>query len=175
MNELKQNIIDVVQEGLLKLGYRREPIRLYYPLDTLNAFWGTTQNASQMLETLKRFADAEQNTFGSITISQFKNRFCLTIPPEGVEAINAHTDRNGFLAQFIAAIARHDTSIEDLLSIFHRFSDSVVVKPLHNGEFDYLVYFQDGKPDAFYYCITQEPCHMTYHRFTKQDYEAFGF
>ena len=25
------------------------------------------------------------------------------------------------------------------------------------------------------YCIADEGCHLTYHRFTKEDYEAFGF
>ena len=44
-----------------------------------------------------------------------------------------------------------------------------------SGEFDYLLEFEDGKPDAFVYCITDEGCHLTYHRFTREDYEAFGF
>ena len=38
-----------------------------------------------------------------------------------------------------------------------------------------LLEFEDGKPDAYVYCITDEGCHLTYHRFTKDDYEAFGF
>ena len=49
------------------------------------------------------------------------------------------------------------------------------VEALHNGEFDWLVYFEDGRPDAYCYCIADEGCHLTYHRFTKADYEAFGF
>ena len=58
---------------------------------------------------------------------------------------------------------------------FRRHGEHVHVEALHNGEFDWLVYFEDGKPDAYCYCIADEGCHLTYHRFTKEDYEAFGF
>ena len=44
-----------------------------------------------------------------------------------------------------------------------------------NEEFDWLVYFEDGKPDAFFYCLKDDMGHVTYHRFTREDYEAFGF
>lgn len=58
---------------------------------------------------------------------------------------------------------------------FHKYSDHVHVEKVSHGEFDYLVYFEDGKPDSFRYCITDEGCHMIYHRFTVEDYEEFGF
>jgi hypothetical protein len=44
-----------------------------------------------------------------------------------------------------------------------------------HGEFDYLVYFEDGVPDDYRYCITDEGCHLIYHRFTPEDYEDFQF
>lgn len=89
--------------------------------------------------------------------------------------MHEHTDPSGFLADFIAAIGRHGCTMDELLAIFHRHGEHVHVEALHNGEFDWLVYFEDGKPDAYCYCIADEGCHLTYHRFTKEDYEAFGF
>ena len=44
-----------------------------------------------------------------------------------------------------------------------------------NGEFDYLLYFNNGIPDKYYYCFTVEECHVIYHRFLKHDYEDFEF
>ena len=67
------------------------------------------------------------------------------------------------------------STMDELLAIFRRHGEHVHVEALHNGEFDWLVYFEDGKPDAYCYCIADEGCHLTYHRFTKEDYEAFGF
>ena len=36
---LEKNIIDVIKEEQAKLGYRKEKIRLYYPLSSLNHFF----------------------------------------------------------------------------------------------------------------------------------------
>ena len=175
MEALARNIFDVIEEGQFKLGYREEAIRLYYPLASLNAFMDASFDSAQMREALARFAMRHRETFGEIAVSSKGDRFCLTVPPEGVEAVHTRANENGFLAEFIRAIERHGTTIDDLLAVFRRHSQHVVAQPLHNGEFDYLVYFADGVPDAYRYCIAQEPCHMTYHRFTKADYDAFGF
>ena len=37
---LKKSMIDAIEEGQLKLGYRDETIRLYYPLESLCALTG---------------------------------------------------------------------------------------------------------------------------------------
>ena len=39
----------------------------------------------------------------------------------------------------------------------------------------YLIYFEDGEPDEFYYCLDDDDFGVTYHRFTKEDYIDFGF
>ena len=39
--KLKQNVIDMLEEQQQKLGYQKETIRLYYPLESLNHLLGT--------------------------------------------------------------------------------------------------------------------------------------
>lgn len=39
---------------------------------------------------------------------------------------------------------------------FRKYSDHVYVQKTNHGEFDYLVYFEDGIPDEFRYCLTNE-------------------
>lgn len=173
--KLFANVVDVIQEGQLKLGYRPETIRLYYPLNSLNLFLGTQLDAQGMMDALAAFAAQYADKLGTVAVSRKGKRFCLAVPPEGAAYVDAQTDKHGFLAQFIAMIARHGTKIDDVIALFKAHSSCVRVDALHNGEFDYLLRFEDGKPDAFYYCITDEGCHLTYHRFTREDYEAFGF
>ena len=43
--KLEKNLMDVVLEEQAKLGFRREKIRLYYPLSTLNHLLGTQDTA----------------------------------------------------------------------------------------------------------------------------------
>jgi len=173
--KLFQNMIDVIEEGQLKLGYREETIRLYYPLHSLNLFLGTQLDAPGMMDALNAFAAEYADRLGAIAVSRKGKRFCLAVPPQGAAYVDAQTEKNGFLSRFIAMIAQHGTKIEDVAALFREYSDCVCIEERHNGEFDYLIRFEDGKPDAFYYCITDEGCHLTYHRFTKEDYEAFGF
>ena len=174
-DRLERNIIEVIEEGQIKLGYREETIRLYYPLSSLNGFLGTALDAKGMQEALEAFALQAQERLGGIQVSRRGERFCLAVPPQGAAYVHAHTDKDGFLTAFIRLIARHGTGIDEVIALFRAYSPCVEVKALHNGEFDYLIRFEDGRPDAFCYCITDEGCHLTYHRFTRQDYEAFGF
>lgn len=175
MDRLRQNIIDVIEEGQIKLGYREESIRLYYPLDSLNLMIGERLNADEMLQAMQAFAQEQTAELGEIEVSRKGKRFCIVVPPEGAAYVHERVDPKGFLSEFIAMIARHGTRIENVIELFNRHSVCVRVEELHNGEFDYLLRFEDGKPDAFFYCLTDEGCHLTYHRFTKEDYEAFGF
>ena len=173
--KLFRNVVDVIEEGQLKLGYREETIRLYYPLHSLNLFLQTEHDAAGMMEALHTFAAQSADRLGEIAVSRKGKRFCLAVPPQGAACVHAKTDPNGFLARFIALIARHGTRMEDVIALFREVSSCVQVDELHNGEFDVLIRFEDGRPDSFYYCITDEGCHLTYHRFTREDYEAFGF
>ena len=50
--KLLKNLIDVIKEDHAKLGFRKEKIRLYYPLSSLNHFFGTSDDADQMQERL---------------------------------------------------------------------------------------------------------------------------
>ena len=70
-----------------------------------------------------------------------------------------------------------EVSLDDILAVFHRFSDSVTCERIEGSdEFDYLIYFTSGEPVGFRYCIKLEDdgC-ASYHRFIREDYEAFGF
>lgn len=52
-SNLERSLIDVIKEEQAKLGYYREDIRLYYPLSSLNHFFGTDVNADKMLKILE--------------------------------------------------------------------------------------------------------------------------
>ena len=174
-SRLEHHTTGVIQEEQIKLGYRRETIRLYYPLASLNRFLSAGLDAVQMKEALQKFAVFARERLGEIGISNTGERFCLTIPPEGVAYARQQMDGSGFLIDFIQAIQKHGCTIEEVLQTFYRHSGHVHVEKMEQGEFDYLVYFEDGIPDDYRYCITDEGCHIVYHRFTREDYEELLF
>jgi len=172
---LEQNIIDSIEEQQLKLGYLKETVRLYYPLASLNRFLQVEASVEEMISLMQEFSEWSVKELGGIIVINRGERFCIAVPPAGAERIHAHLQQDGFLADLIEAVRVHGNTWEDVLAIFNKHSDCVHVQEMDNGEFHYLVYFEDGKPDQYRYCIAVEGHHVTYHRYTKADYEEFGF
>ena len=63
--KLMDNLCDIVAEEQAKLGYMKEPIRLYYPLSSLNHFFGGDVSADEMQEKLSK---CEAGTQGRVTV-----------------------------------------------------------------------------------------------------------
>ncbi len=164
-----------MKEEQVKLGYRSETIRLYYPLGSLNKFLGRKLSAEEMLEALSPFCDEAKEEFGALEISFSGDRFCFKIPPEGVERIHQKLDDSEFIVAFIRLIEKHGCTMDELIALFYRYSNRVHVEKTEHGEFDYLIYFEDGIPDDYRYCLADEGGHIIYHRFTIEDYEEFAF
>jgi hypothetical protein len=174
-DRLEKNISDVIKEEQVKLGYRSENIRLFYPLRSLNRFLQADLTVEEMQESLGELCARVEPKFGKVTVSHEGERFCFYLPPEAADYVHGHTPQSGFLYDFIGTVGTHGTTIEDVLAVFHRYSNRVHVERVSHGEFDYLVYFEDGEPDDFRYCLTDEGAHVIYHRFTVEDYEDFNF
>lgn len=174
-NRLEQNIIDVIKEEQIKLGYRSETVRLYYPLASLNHFLRTDCDAEKMHQELSGFCEAALDKLGEIEVTSKGERFCLAIPPKGIDYIHDHMADKEFIVDFIRMIGESGCTIDDIIKLFYKHSEHVHIEKVEHGEFDYLIYFEDGKPDDFRYCIKDEGCHMIYHRFTIEDYADFHF
>lgn len=172
---LEQNIIDVIQEEQVKLGYRREKIYLYYPLSSLNRFLKQEYNEAEMNQALEKFCDRVRSRLGNLVISHENQRFCIMIPEKGVQYVHEHLTDTEFIVDFIRTIERHGCDMEEVFEVFRKHSGHVHIEQMDHGEFDYLVYFEDGVPDKYRYCLTNEGCHIIYHRFTPEDYQDFGF
>lgn len=172
---LQKNLIDFIKESQIKLGYDGQPIGLYYPLESLNALLGADLDAAGMQRALEGFGAFTRDTLGAVAVSRDGDRFCLRIPAEGVAYVHDNVPDAGFLPAFLAVIGRHGIGIIDILEVFHKYSDRVKCARMNNDEFDYLIYFEDGVPDDYRYCIKLHGDHASYHRFTPHDYESFGF
>lgn len=46
--QLERSLIDIMKEEQAKLGYRKEQVRLYYPLSSLNHFFDAEDNTEDM-------------------------------------------------------------------------------------------------------------------------------
>ena len=174
-------------EQQAKLGYRKEIVRLYYPLSTLSHFFecaGTDNKIAtgviseqQMLEILAPDNLPKQltDTIGEIKVTARNERFCIEIPPEGSEYVHENTADNEFISGLIELVGTHGCTMEQITELFYKYSDDIEKKDMQNGEFDCYIRFLNNPDDIYYYCFHDEGCHIIYHRFLPQDYADFGF
>lgn len=173
--QLERSLIDIMKEEQAKLGYRKEQVRLYYPLSSLNHFFGTEDHAEDMQKRLSDLPGSLTEKLGEISVSHVKDRFCFHIPEEGSEYVHAHMQENEFIKTLVELLQQHHVTMEQIRALFKQHSEHVIMEEIHNGEFDYLLRFADDKDDPYYYCFKDEGCHMIYHRFLPADYKDFGF
>ena len=186
-SRLAKSLIDIVKEQQAKLGYRKEIVRLYYPLSTLRHFFECAGadnkiapgviSENQMLEILAPDNLPKQltDTIGEIKVTARNERFCIEIPPEGSEYVYENTADNEFISGLIELVGTHGCTMEQITELFYKYSDDIEKKEMQNGEFDCYIRFLNDPDDTYYYCFHDEGCHIIYHRFLPQDYADFGF
>ncbi|MCQ2535696.1 MAG: DUF3877 family protein [Lachnospiraceae bacterium] len=172
--DLSANIIDVIKEEQIKLGYMKEQIRLYYPLSSLNLMMEESLDCEAMKKHLEKYFAKRQEIFGEVEVSYKDERFCIHLSDDASEYVYKNTPHEGFLYDFIELVSKHDVTIDEILALFKKYSENVIFEEMKDSEFDYLIYFKDGTPDIYWYCINDEGHHFTYHRYTKEDFYNLG-
>ena len=171
---LEKSLIDLVKEEQAKLGYRKEMIRLYYPLSSLNHFMETNADSEEMQELLADFPKAAEDIFGEVGITHAKDRFCFALSEKASEYVHENMKPNEFIKELVELVAKHGCTMEDIEVLFRSHSDKIVAEPMDNGEFDRMIRFEEGE-DKYYYCFKDEGCHIIYHRVLPEDYADFDF
>lgn len=172
-----ENVTDQVKEIQLKLGFVREVIRLYYPWESLGRLLAVdVSSGDELLDALQKEKGFANARLGPIGFSGAKERIEVCIPAEGVAYVHEQTEDPAFLAGLIHLFReRHDLGIEEVCAYFAQAGEDFVCRQMEpGGDFDYVLYFADGEPDAWVYCLKMEMGHTTYHRFSREDWAGMG-
>ena len=170
--QLEKNVIDVLCEQQLKLGFMPGDIRLYYPPRSLAALLETQADKDKLTHALEtEFADYVGDRLGRPEISDDGDRLCLCFPEKAGLWVRDHMPEHAFLEAFIRLIGSHHAGMNEVLALFRQYGEAHV-EPMPGGEEGTLVYFENGTPDDYRYCLTEEMGHVGYHRFTPQDFAA---
>ena len=110
---LKKSIVDAIEEGQLKLGYREETIRLYYPLSSLCTLMHQSMDAAQMTRALTAFSEQVKGELGEIEYENF-NAAAATVKVRGLNihpgsAKNKMKNAALLLAEFIGLLPAAET------------------------------------------------------------------
>ena len=172
---LIDNIIEQIKEAQLKLGFVSEVIRLYFPVSSLCALLQVEKmSGKKLMEELKKEESFSKTPLGEITFTFCKGeRIEVCISPQGAVYVHEQIQDPPFLSHMIDMFQNHHhLTIEEIRGAFAKFNANYICEKMQPGtDFDYVLYFPDKKPDAWYYCIHMEMGHTIYHRFTEEDYK----
>lgn len=171
---LLQSLTDMIQEAQIKMGYSRNPMRFYFPADSFSRLLGISEAPTDAQRT--EICAAAADTLGSIQIVQDGARWMVSIPAEGIEYVHLHAPENPFLTELIGILQHQDaqTALSDIPAIFRKYSAHVHAEDVQDDEFQLLLWFADGVPDAYRYCFGEEMGIIGYHRFSPADFDALG-
>ena len=127
-SRLEKSIMDVIKEEQAKLGYRKEKIRLYYPLSSLNHFFQVEGDVTGMLEKLNWFPEYTKQRLGQVEVTNEGERFCFHIPEEGVEYVHEQMKENEFIKELIGLLQKHDCTMEEIFDLFRSHSENLTTE-----------------------------------------------
>lgn len=165
-DKLEKNIIDQIKEAQLKLGFVRETVRLYYPMESI---LGIVEEPVMEPDFL---CQQLEGAFPDFAFGIHAGRVEICVPPSYVEYVHKEVETPAFLATLIDQFQKHHhLNVEQIKEIFSGFGDYVCQQMPEGTDFDYVFYFRNPAVDEYYYCIRMEMGHTIYHRFLKSDYE----
>ena len=183
---LLKNIVDQVKELQIKLGYAKETVRLYYPVESLTNILGVERSWEQaedpkmgfrqFLDDLNGNLAFTESALGCLRFGGNGRRMWVSIPPEGSEYIHQHVVASEFLLELIELFQQnHHLELHEVETVFAKYAGEAgyLSQQMEPGtDFDHVFHLMDSQVDEYYYCIKLEMGHTIYHRFLEEDYRA---
>ncbi len=168
VQELEDAVISTVQETQVKLGPVDGAVSLYLPLDSICPHPDTSCTDV----VLRDFVNSARPRLGDVEYSIKDDRVRITVPKDGCTYVSK-LPVSPVLKVMVDSIleGKHTKELKASLMMI---SPGCVWIDVTEKEFDHVVYFKD-EIDPYVYCIKEEIGHITYHRFSRNDYLRLGF
>ena len=137
---LEKSLTDTIKEEQAKLGFRKEAIRLYYPLSSLNHFFDVQEREEQM-----HLPETWQEKLGDVGVTAKKERFCFYIPEQGSVYVHEHEKPDEFIRELVELVGRHGCTMQEIRELFCKHSSHVECQKIENGEFDWMFRFAEDE------------------------------
>ena len=177
MNELAQHMVDTVKEWQLKIGVRKEKMDLFYPLESLKELLKLEKTATteQLEQALTVFQKENRVLFGTLHFWKEKDRYGIEIPEEGVIHIAETIPNPEFLAKFLQVIQNPASKMENVSNCFRKYAkekrDVLHQENMVHDGLGSVFYFEKESTERYVYCVEDDDFGLTYHRFTRKEYE----
>ncbi len=166
--ELEETVVSTIQETQVKLGSLSGAESLYLPLSSVDPD-GNVENIRRILDGFRKEC---RPRLGDVSCEILEGRVRITVPESGGRYVSS-LPVSPVLRLMVDAVASHRTLGQLRDSLLQQFP-SCTWRDVDGDGFQHIAYF-DQDIDPYVYCIGTECDMVTYHRFSRGDYLAFGF
>lgn len=125
---LEESLTDMVTEEQAKLGYRKETIRLYYPLESLNHLFACEAPVEDMQKMLADFPNCTTHGFEIAEISHKGDRFCFQLAPAASEYVYRNREKNIFIYDLVKLLQQNGTTLQNMIDFSENGMRHVLLK-----------------------------------------------
>lgn len=169
---LEKHVIDTMKEWQMKIGNFDSDLRLYYPKASLCDYLGLDREIENeiLAQTVEKYFADHGEVLGKICVEAGQERFCILVGKEGCDYVEQNVPEPEFLTEFLEVLKNQDMSgVHKCFEGYaKRYGTKVCIEKEEEGT---VFYFEDEKIDPYWYCVDENEFGITYHRFTKSDYE----
>ena len=105
--------------------------------------------------------------------SEKADRFCVFVSPEGCDYINLEIPVSEFLEGFLKVLKTQDMQqVRAYFQAFAKAHGTTVCEEDDEEDLGTVLSFADKDVEPYLYCVTDDQFGITYHRFTKDDFDT---
>ena len=171
---LEKHIMDTMKEWQIKIGSFDSNIRLYYPKVSICRHLNLDKDIDN--ELLCRYTEhyftEHAQYLGNVRVSAEHDRFCVLVDKTGCDYVEKNIEEPEFLTGFLSILKSQD--MQKIIDFFEEYAKAhetkISIRKEENG-LETAIAFENECVEPYVYCIDQNEFGITYHRFTKEDFE----
>lgn len=171
---LLQHVMDTIKEWQMKIGTDDAGIRLYYPKQSLCGYLhlNTDTDNAAVCKQAKQYLEEQAPFLGEVTVTEHAGRFCIYVGQAGCAYIDKNVMVPEFLKGFLEAIATKDMHrVRTYFEQYAKAHGTCVHEQLDEEDLGVVFSFADKQVEPYYYCVNDDQFGITYHRFSKDDFD----
>lgn len=172
--DLLGHIVDTMKEWQLKMGRIDSDIRLYYPPDSVCEFLDLPADTSeeQLVSAVDAYLRTEAPFLGRVSVVPAKDhRVGVVISKEGNDYIADHVPAPVFLQGLLQLLKKQDLEVIRIYFADTAASQGGTVVEEQEEDGGLVLSFDRESIDPYVYCFDSDCFGVTYHRFSRSDYD----
>ena len=172
---LEKHVIDTVKEWQTKIGTDDAGVRLYYPKVSMCGYLKlpVEEDSEKICQEAEAYFKKNVPQLRIVEVTEKANRFCVFVSPEGCDYINREIPVSEFLEGFLKVLKTQD--MQQVYGYFETFAGAhgtTVCEEADEEDLGTVLSFSDKNVEPYLYCVTDDQFGITYHRFTKDDFDT---